>query len=185
MHQVNQVNLVKPWATNQQQLQSKDDTEACTFKSIILSMILPNIPHTSQDEHLSIQCGGGNDPQVYSWSKPAIPCSSGRLTQSICLSNSAPVQACPSNTQNPILHLSKFNTMTSTNIKASEDQPENEDDPFSCTFKNVIVDHLVHLLPVYSGGYSSLPNHLSIQCGQGEDLIPQSSSWRKHPPLAA
>ena len=77
VHQVNQVNLVKPWATNQQQLQSKDDTEACTFKSIILSMILPNIPNTSQNEHLSIQCGGGNDPQVYSWSKPTIPCSSG------------------------------------------------------------------------------------------------------------
>ena len=67
--QVNKVNLVKPGATNQQQLKSKNDTKACTFKSIILSMILPNIPHTSQDEHLSIQYGGGNDPQMYSWSK--------------------------------------------------------------------------------------------------------------------
>ena len=139
------------------------------------SIILPNIPHTSQNEHLSIQCGGENDLQMSSWSKPAIPYRSDRLTRSICLGNSAPVQACPSNTQHPILHLSKYNTM-----KAGEDHQENEDDLFLCTFKNVIMDHLVHLLPVYSGGYYSQHNHLSIQCGTQEDPVPQA-----HTPPAA
>ena len=143
-------------------------------------MILPNIPHTSQNEHLSIQCGGENELQMSSWSKPAIPGRSDRLTQSICLSNSAPIQACPSNSQKPTLHLSQCNTMTSTAIQASEDQQVDEDDPFSCTLKNVIMDHLVHLLPVYPNGHSSPHNHLSIQCGHQEDPVSQS-----HTPPAA
>ena len=84
------------------------------------------------------------------------------------------------NTQHPIPHPSKYNTMT-----AGEDHQVNGDDLFSCTFKNVLMDHLVHLLPVYSGGYCSQPNHLSIQCGQGEDLIPQSPPLQKHPTLPA
>ena len=62
-------------------------------------------------------------------------------------------------TQHPMLHPSKYNTMT-----AGEDHQENGDDLFSCTFKNVLMDHLVHLLPVYAGEYSPQRNHLSIQC---------------------
>ena len=135
--QVERVNPVKAWAANQQQLQPEDDPGASTFKSILLSIILPNIPHTSQNEHSSIQWGGENDLQMSSWSKPVIPYRSNRLTRSICLGNSAPVQACPSNTQHPILHLSKYNTMT-----AGEDHQENGDDLFFCMFKNVLMDHL-------------------------------------------
>ena len=63
------------------------------------------------------------------------------------------------NTQHSIPHPSKYNTMT-----ASEVHQENVDDLFSYTFKNVLMDHLVHLLPVYAGEYSPQRNHLSIQC---------------------
>ena len=61
------------------------------------------------------------------------------------------VEACifRTKTQHPTQHPSKYNPMT-----AGEVHQVNVDDLFSCTFKNVLMDHLVHLLPVYAGEYS-------------------------------
>ena len=61
---------------------------------------------------------------------------------------------------------------------------ENGDDLFSCTFKNVLMDHLVHLLPVYAGEYSPQHNPLSIQCGPQEDPVHQSHTHPVPAPFA-
>ena len=134
--------------------------------SMILN-IVPNIPSVSQDEHLSFQCGGENDPhsQVFSWSKATLPCSSRsvRSTQNIYISGSATTQVCPSNASTPTLHLSKYSTTTFSDDRASEEQSTDTDDTFACTFKGIVIDHILNLLP----GIPSISqdDQLSIQCG--------------------
>ena len=59
-------------------------------------------------------------------------------------------------------------------MTASESHQENGEELFSCTLKNVLMDHFVHLLPVYAGESSTQYNPLSIQCGPREDHVQQS-----------
>ena len=84
------------------------------------------------------------------------------------------------NTQPPILHPTKYNTMTD-----SESHQEGGDDPISCTFKDVLIDHLVHLLPV--SAYKHPPHHvpLCIQCRPQEEPGCQNPTHPEPAPKAA
>ena len=150
--------------------------------------------HPPHHNPLSIQCGPQEDPVHQSHTHPVPAPFAGRessLKTANYLMESEPKQylidkkegsindgsewvvtdqPTTNNEQNaPLPHPSQYNTMS-----ASESLIENGEEMFSCTLKNVLMDHFVHLLPVYAGGASQQYSPLSIQCGPREDHVQQS-----------
>ena len=74
------------------------------------------------------------------------------------------VGVCRYDPHSPIFHPTK-----NTIITDSESHQVGGDDPVSCTFKDVLRDHIVHLLPVSAYKHKTHHVPLCIQCGPQEE----------------
>jgi hypothetical protein len=176
-----------------------DDPISCTFKDVLIDHLVHLLP-VSADKHpphhvpLCIQCGPQEDPGCQTPTHPvpapmAAQESSLKSAKSLVkndlqqhlidnmegnINNDSEwvITAQPTNNDDqhaPLPHPSQSNTMSD-----SESPIENREEMFSCTLRNVLKDHFLHLLPVYAGNAPQQYNPLSIQCGSREEHAQQS-----------